>query len=113
MSSADTPPEYTSPLARAIAARSMPLLVRITALPRWAFVVGLTALLVGGLLLGYQDSRGLQALGGVLLLILATFIGWLLAAVLARRGPDWAALTPAGRACRRRRGDRPDRELDP
>lgn len=93
MSTADTPPEYTSPLARAIAARSMPLLVRITALPRWVFVVGLTALLVGGLLLGSQASRGLQALGGVLLLILATFIGWLLLL-------SWPVVAPRGRLLR-------------
>lgn len=86
MSSADTPPEYTSPLARAIAARSMPLLVRITALPRWAFVVGLTGLLVGGLLLR-------NPIGGVLLLILATFIGWLLLL-------SWPVVAPKGRLLR-------------
>jgi len=86
VSSADTPPEYTSPFARAIAARSMPLLVRITALPRWAFVVGLTALLVGGLLLS-------NPLGGVLLLILATFIGWLLLL-------SWPVVAPTGRLLR-------------
>lgn len=85
-SSADTPPEYTSPLARAIAARSMPLLVRITALPRWVFVVGLTALLVGGLLLS-------NPIGGVLLLILATFIGWLLLL-------SWPVVAPKGRLLR-------------
>ncbi len=86
MSTADTPPEYTSPLARAIAARSMPLLVRITALPRWVFVVGLTALLVGGLLLS-------NPIGGVLLLILATFIGWLLLL-------SWPVVAPKGRLLR-------------
>ena len=86
MSTADTPPEYTSPLARAIAARSMPLLVRITALPRWVFVVGLTALLVGGLLLN-------NPIGGVLLLILATSIGWLLLL-------SWPVVAPRGRLLR-------------
>jgi hypothetical protein len=64
----------------------MPLLVRITALPRWVFVVGLTALLVGGLLLS-------NPIGGVLLLILATFIGWLLLL-------SWPVVAPKGRLLR-------------
>ncbi|CAB4870268.1 unannotated protein [freshwater metagenome] len=71
MSSGSNTPQYNSGIARAIAARSMPALIRLNALPRWFVVVGLGALMVGGLIL---ENR----IGGLLLLIVTAFVGWLL-----------------------------------
>lgn len=45
-------------------------LFRLNAVPRWLFVIVLAATLLAGLLLD-------NAFGGVLLLILALFLGWL------------------------------------
>ena len=70
------------PLAR----RSAPLLLRLAALPRWLFVVVPAALLLFGLFV-----KGV--LGGVVLLVLAAFVGWLAAL-------QWPALSPSARGLR-------------
>jgi uncharacterized membrane protein len=60
--------------------RSAPILVRLAAVPPWAFVVGLAVLLVVGLFLpGWP--------GAVVLLLLAAFLAWLAAL-------SWSRLTP-------------------
>ena len=65
---------------------SAPLLVQLSRLPKWALLVAVLALTIGGLLLE-------NAIGGVLLLVLATFAAWL--AVLG-----WPRMTPVGRLLR-------------
>lgn len=79
-------PTYSSPLARKVAARSMPALIRLHGLPRWAIVVGLGAFLVAGLLIS-------GVIGGLLLLILTLFVGWLLFL-------SWPVLEGSGRFLR-------------
>jgi hypothetical protein len=54
---------------------SMPVLMRLTRVPRWLLVVGIALCLFVGLVL----PRSLSWLGGILLLIVAFFLGWLLA----------------------------------
>lgn len=65
---------------------SGPLLVQLSRVPRWMLLVAVLALTVGGLLLE-------NALGGILLLLLALFLAWL--AVVG-----WSLLTPVGRMLR-------------
>ena len=81
-----TPPDHTSPLAKAIAVRSAPVLLWLHQLPRWTLVLVLGTLLVVGLYSG-------GVLGGILLLILAAVVGWLL--LLA-----WPLLETGGRLSR-------------
>ncbi len=54
---------------------SMPVLMRLTRVPRWLLVVGIALCLFLGLVM----PRSLSWLGGILLLIVAFFLGWLLA----------------------------------
>jgi hypothetical protein len=65
---------------------SAPWLVRLTLVPRWLFLIVLGALLFAGL---YLEN----AVGGVLLLILALFLAW-----LASLG--WSHVSPMGRVLR-------------
>ena len=65
---------------------SAPWLVRLSLIPRWLFLIVLGALLFAGL---YLDN----AIGGVLLLILALFLAW-----LASLG--WSHVSPLGRVLR-------------
>lgn len=65
---------------------SAPWLVRLTLVPRWLFLIVLGALLFAGL---YLEN----AVGGVLLLILALFLAW-----LASLG--WSHVSPIGRVLR-------------
>lgn len=55
--------------------RSAPLLVAFTKVPRWLVVVGMALLLFAGLVM----PASLGWLGCILLLIVAAFLGWLLA----------------------------------
>lgn len=64
-------PDYTSPLARKIAAASMPALIWLHSRPRWFLLVLIGVLLLAGLLV-----QGIP--GALLLLVLATFLAWLL-----------------------------------
>jgi hypothetical protein len=68
---------------------SLPLLTRLTRLPKWALVVGLSVLLV----LGMIQSGSLAWLGALLLGILTLFFLWLL--VLS-----WPAIPASGRLLR-------------
>jgi len=52
---------------------SMPVLMRLTRVPRWLLVVGLALCLFLGLVLP------IAWIGGILLLVVAFFLGWLLA----------------------------------
>ena len=52
---------------------SMPVLMRLTRVPRWLLVVGLALCLFLGLVLP------ISWIGGILLLVVAFFLGWLLA----------------------------------
>jgi hypothetical protein len=65
---------------------SAPWLVRLSLIPRWLFLIVLGAFLFAGL---YLDN----AIGGVLLLLLALFLAW-----LASLG--WAHVSPLGRVLR-------------
>jgi hypothetical protein len=65
---------------------SAPWLVRLTLVPRWLFLIVLGALLFAGL---YLEN----AVGGVLLLLLALFLAW-----LASLG--WSHVSPMGRVLR-------------
>lgn len=76
----------SSPMRRAIEARSAPILQRLVAMPRWVLFVGLVALVVGGLLL-----TGVPAF--LLLGLIAVFLAWL--AFLA-----WPVLRPGQRTLR-------------
>ena len=51
---------------------SAPLLVGLSGIPRWAFVIGLAATTFAGLAIE-------GVVGGVLLLVVAVFLGWLAA----------------------------------
>lgn len=68
---------------------SLPLLTRLTRLPKWALVVGLSVLLV----LGMIQTGSLAWLGALLLGILALFFLWLLML-------SWPVLPPSGRMLR-------------
>ena len=65
---------------------SAPWLVRLSLVPRWLFLIVLGGALFAGL---YLDN----AVGGVLLLLLALFLAW-----LASLG--WSRVTPIGRVLR-------------
>ena len=71
-----------SPLQRA----SAPLLIQLSRVPKWALLIAVLALTIGGLL---QEN----VIGGVLLLVLAAFAAWL--AVLG-----WPRMSPVGRLLR-------------
>ena len=73
----------------ALETRSYPLLVTLQRVPRWVMVVLPAALLFFGLV----QTGGLAWLGGILLLLVAVFLSWLL--VLS-----WPALTVASRTVR-------------
>ena len=51
---------------------SAPLVLRLAGVPRWLFVAGLAALVLGGLFLP-------GVLGGLLLLLVTAFLAWLAA----------------------------------
>ena len=68
---------------------SLPLLTRLTRLPKWVLVVGLSVLLV----LGMIQSGSLAWLGALLLGVLTLFFLWLL--VLS-----WPAIPASGRFLR-------------
>ncbi len=65
---------------------SSPWLVRLSRVPRWLFLIALGSILFAGLFLD-------NALGGVLLLVLALFLAW-----LASLG--WSHVSPVGRVLR-------------
>ncbi len=64
-----------SPARAAFERRSAPVLRRMHALPRWIVVVGPAILLFAGLIL----TGPARWIGGVLLLLVAAFLGWLTA----------------------------------
>jgi hypothetical protein len=69
-------PKYSSsPRRAAFERKSFPVLARVTAAPRWLLVVGLGS----SLLLGLVLSDSWAWLGAIFLLIVAAFLGWLLA----------------------------------
>ena len=68
---------------------SIPILTKLMAIPRWLIVVLMGAFLFLGLI----QTGSLSWLGGIFLLIVGGFLGWLL--VLS-----WPALTPGRRATR-------------
>ncbi len=69
-------PKYSaSPRRAAFERKSFPVLAKVTAAPRWLLVVGLGSSLLLGLIL----SDSWAWLGAVFLLIVAVFLGWLLA----------------------------------
>ena len=68
---------------------SVPVLMRLLALPRWLIVVLMGAFLFLGLI----QTGSLAWLGGIFLLIVGGFLGWLLAL-------SWPVLTPGRRLTR-------------
>lgn len=78
-------PQELTPLQRI----SLPLLTRLTRLPKWLVVVVMAALLV----LGMIQTGSLAWLGALILGVLAIFFLWLL--VLS-----WPAIPPSGRLMR-------------
>ena len=74
---------------RRVERASIPALTALTRVPKWLMVVGLALCLFFGLI----QTSALAWLGGVLLLIVAAFLGWLLAL-------SWPALTPGSRGMR-------------
>lgn len=70
-----TPQYSSSPRRAAFERKSFPVLARVTAAPRWLLIVGLGSSLLLGLIL----SDSWAWLGAVFLLIVAAFLGWLLA----------------------------------
>jgi cation transport ATPase len=79
----------TNPARNALERRSFRWLVLLQRVPRWLVVV----LMALALFLGLIQSGSLAWLGGILLLIVALFLGWLLALA-------WPVLTPTSRAIR-------------
>jgi hypothetical protein len=79
-------PDHESNEPTAFERRSRPLLIVLTRAPRWLLLVVILGLTVIGLLLE-------NAIGGVVLLVLACFAAWL--AILG-----WARLSPTGRLLR-------------
>lgn len=65
---------------------SYPVLTRLTAAPRWLLVVLLASIFVVGLI----QTGSLAWIGTILLLVVAAFLGWLLALA-------WPVLTPGRR----------------
>ena len=68
---------------------SIPILTKLLALPRWLIVV----LMGTFLFLGLIQTGSLSWLGGIFLLIVGGFLGWLLAL-------SWPVLTPGRRLTR-------------
>ena len=68
---------------------SIPILSKLMAVPRWLIVVLMGAFLFLGLI----QTGSLSWLGGIFLLIVGGFLGWLLAL-------SWPVLTPGRRATR-------------
>lgn len=84
------PPKRPSSSGRAaLERRSYPVLVSLTRVPRWLLVVLMAVCMVTGLML----SDGLAWLGALLLLVVAFFLGWLLAL-------SWPVIGPGSRALR-------------
>ncbi|NQW73121.1 MAG: hypothetical protein HQ453_10355 [Actinobacteria bacterium] len=79
----------SSPARSALETKSYPLLVTLQRVPRWVMVVLPAALLFLGLI----QTGGLAWLGGILLLLVAVFLAWLL--VLS-----WPVLTIGSRTLR-------------
>ena len=73
----------------ALEAKSYPLLVTLQRVPRWVMVVLPAVLLFGGLI----QTGSLAWLGGIMLLLVAVFLGWLLLL-------SWPVLTVGSRAVR-------------
>jgi hypothetical protein len=69
--------------------RSLPLLLALQRFPRWLIVI----LMALCLFLGLIQTGGLAWLGGILMLVVAAFLGWLL--VLS-----WPVITPSSRVIR-------------
>lgn len=78
-----------TPARRQFEEFSRPLLTRMHALPRWIMVVLPAVILLSGLVL----TESWAWLGGVLLLIVSAFLGWLLAL-------SWPVLNPGSRIIR-------------
>ncbi len=78
-------PQELTPLQRI----SLPLLTRLTRLPKWLIVVVMAALLV----LGMIQTGSLAWLGALILGVLAVFFLWLLML-------SWPAIPPSGRMLR-------------
>lgn len=87
--SSNRPPANVSPARLALEARSRPLLRRLHALPRWLVVVTPAILLFGGLIF----TGALAWVGGLLLLLVALFLGWLTAL-------SWPAISAGARLIR-------------
>ncbi len=69
-------PQYSSsPRRAAFERKSFPVLARVTAAPRWLLIIGLGS----SLLLGLIFTDAWAWLGGIFLLFVAAFLGWLLA----------------------------------
>ena len=79
----------SNPARSALEKKSYPLLVTLQRVPRWVMVVLPAALLFLGLI----QTGGLAWLGGILLLLVAVFLAWLL--VLS-----WPVLTMGSRTLR-------------
>ena len=79
------PPGSRSQLER----RSLPLLLALQRFPRWLIVI----LMALCLFLGLIQTGGLAWLGGILMLVVAAFLGWLL--ILS-----WPVVTPSSRVVR-------------
>ncbi len=84
-----TPKYSASPRRAAFERKSFPVLTKVTAAPRWLLIVGLGSSLLLGLIL--TDSWAW--LGAVFLLVVAAFLGWLLAL-------SWPLLTSGRRFMR-------------
>ena len=82
----DNPNQQDGPEPSPLQRVSAPLLVQLSRVPKWALLIVVLALTIGGLL---QEN----AIGGVMLLVLAAFAAWL--AVLG-----WPRMTPVGRLLR-------------
>jgi hypothetical protein len=67
------PANQSSSMRPQLEKASMPVLMRLTRVPRWLLVVGLALCLFLGLVLP------VSWIGGILLLIVSFFLGWLLA----------------------------------
>lgn len=68
---------------------SIPILARLLSVPRWLIVVAMGTFLFLGLI----QTGGLSWLGGIFLLIVGGFLGWLLAL-------SWPVLSPGRRLTR-------------
>ena len=69
------PPRERSPRRQRFEAASAPILVMFTRMPKWLVVVGMALLLFAGLVM----PAPLGWLGAIFLVIVAVFLGWLLA----------------------------------